>query len=229
MSGIKSNIAGTTWIITIVITLASPRLHAGYECELVEEQKVLNLTPSANDWFGFATVIKGDYAVVGEPYGDFGQTNAGAASIYKYQTLSGEWSVNNRISAPGPITGNLFGWSLAMEGDLLVVGAPGVNTTTTFNVGAVYIFAFNGSTYVYQETLRQPVEDEDQDDRFGYSVAISNGRIAVGCTGDDDRANNAGAVYVFVDDPISGWTQETKLLPSSLMEEDVFGLSVSMT
>ncbi len=217
-----------TALVAFVISLGSNTINAGYECELVEDQKVLNFTASENDWFGFATVIKGDYAVVGEPYGDFGQTNAGAASIYNYRPQSDEWIVNNRISAPGPITGNLFGWSLAMDGDLLVVGAPGVNTPNAFNVGAVFIYAFNGTTYVYQETLQQPANDDDLDDRFGYSVAIANGRIAVGCTGDDDRAENAGAVYVFVDDPVDGWTQETKLLPTSIMEEDVFGFSVSM-
>ncbi len=225
----RKQLPTASWLLAILLATSTSTIATAYDCELIENQKVLNQTPSDDDWFGFSTAILGNFAVVGELYGDFGQTDAGAASIYEYRPQTDEWIVNNRISAPTPITGNLFGWSVAMDGDLLVVGAPGVNTPTTFNVGAVFIYAFNGSTYVYQETLRQPVSDEDQDDRFGYSVAIANGRIAVGCTGDDDRADDAGAVYVFVDDPVDGWTQETKLLPSSIMEDDVFGWSVSMS
>jgi len=217
-----------TWVLGLLITLSSNMGAGAYECELIEDQKVLNALASDGDWFGFATAIEGNFAAVGEIYGDIGQPNAGVVTIYEYDSGSGEWMYHSRITSPTPITSDLFGWSLAMEGDLLVVGAPAVNTSTIFDVGAVLVFAFDGANYVYQETLRQPVSEEDLDDNFGYSVAISNGRIAVGCTGDDDRADNAGAVYVFVDDPVDGWTQETKLLPTSIMEEDVFGWSVSM-
>lgn len=216
-------------LLGFALPLAVSRPAAAYDCELSETQKVLNNTPSDGDWFGFSTAIDGDLAVVGELDGDGSFVDIGTVSTYRYDAQHGDWDFLGRIEAPDSSAGDHFGYAVDLDGDLLVVGAPhrdlfGVGVDT----GAVYIFRFNGTDFGFEQELMLSPADATASDRFGYDVAISGDRIAVGCVGDDDRADDAGTTYIYVYDAVHGWTQETKLLPTSLMADDVYGWSVAL-
>ena len=125
------------------------------------------------------------------------------------------------IKASNTGDGDRFGYSVALSGDTLAVGAnredsdttgttnPGTAASTNNSMsdsGAVYVFTRSGTTWSQQAYLK--ASNTDGGDRFGYSVALSGGRLAVGADGEagnatgvnGDEANNSptesGAVYV---------------------------------
>lgn len=148
------------------------------------------------------------------------------------------------LKASNPDENDEFGSAFAMEGDTLVVGAPyesgngidGPGDNSMSAAGAAYVFVRDGAgTWTQQSYLK--ASNARADDRFGVSVAISGGIIAVGAPwedGDgingpsDDSAANAGAVYTFRSSS-GGWVQQSYIKASNPNEGDVFGSSVSLS
>ena len=138
-----------------------------------------------------------------------------------------------------------FGFSIAMYGDLLVVGAPledsdskGVNVDGTNNKaqdsGAVYVFSKKSGNWKQEAFLK--ASNTDAGDQFGYSVAIYHNSIVIGAPFEDsnssnqldDSKSNAGAVYVFTQS--SGrWGQQSYLKSSYPDTDDNFGYSVGIS
>ncbi|MCA8942477.1 MAG: integrin [Planctomycetes bacterium] len=128
--------------------------------------------------------------------------------------------------------GGLFGWSVAVSGDTLVVGAPGED-----GYGAAYVLVRSGTTWVQQTCLE--AWNPHNADWFGASVAISGDTIVVGAwqensnaTGVDGNqtgfASASGAAYVFVRSGTS-WSQQAYLKASNTGAGDHFGTSVSIS
>ena len=122
------------------------------------------------------------------------------------------------LKASNTDAGDYFGYSVAISGDTIVVGAivedssaTGVNGNQDDNsasdAGAAYVFQRSGSTWSQQAYLK--ASNTDASDYFGVSVAISGDTIVVGASGegssatgvngnqDDNSASAAGAAYVF--------------------------------
>ncbi|NJO82543.1 MAG: integrin, partial [Blastochloris sp.] len=141
-----------------------------------------------------------------------------------------------------------FGWSVALDGDTLVVsafleagGTSGVNgdgaDNSTQRAGAVYVFVREGALWRQQAYLK--ASNTDTQDFFGSSVAIDGDTLVVGATvessratgvgGDqaDNLARGSGAAYVFV--RVGGfWRQQAYLKASNTDTEDFFGSSVAI-
>jgi hypothetical protein len=145
--------------------------------------------------------------------------------------------------------GDEFGWSVAMSGDTLVIGArgeasnaTGVNGDQSDNstgyAGAAYVFTSTGDSWSQQAYLK--ASNSDNSDRFGISVAISGDTlvvgapfedsIAAGIDGDqgDNSALDAGAAYVFTRDGTI-WSQQAYLKASNSAGSDRFGTSVAIS
>jgi len=100
-----------------------------------------------------------------------------------------------------------FGQTVAIRGDLAVVGAPGENRSQ----GAAYLF--QRSTAGWQLKARLTVSDAANKDFFGAAVAIGDGIVAVGAPFDDnDKGEDAGTVYLFVE-PDGGWRDMNDPVP----------------
>jgi hypothetical protein len=120
--------------------------------------------------------------------------------------------------------GDYFGWSLAVDGDLAVIGAWGDGDAGSQS-GSVYVYRRNGSWWVQEAKLT--ADDAAAYDTFGYSVDISGDVILVGSRYDDDKGPYSGSAYVFRYDG-SGWVQEAKLLPDDGTDDDQFGFAVAI-
>ncbi|HQW82304.1 MAG TPA: FG-GAP repeat protein, partial [Pseudomonadota bacterium] len=141
-----------------------------------------------------------------------------------------------------------FGWSVAISGDTVVVGAQAEDSnSTTINgdqsnnaageAGAAYVFVRTAGIWSQQAYLK--ASNTDADDRFGISVAISGDTIVVGATYEDSNsvvinagqgnnaAADAGAAYVFVRSG-SIWSQQAYLKASNTDAVDRFGGSVAI-
>ena len=141
-----------------------------------------------------------------------------------------------------------FGFSVAMSGDTLVVGAIGESSSATgvdgpqanddlVASGAAYVFVRTGAEWTQQAYLK--ASNAGEADAFGFAVAISGNTIAVGApfedsstTGinnlSDELASNAGAVYVFTRIGAE-WAQEAYVKPSTMDSGDGFGHSVALS
>ena len=92
-------------------------------------------------------------------------------------------------------TGDNFGHSVSLDGNLGLVGAVLDNDGLTPNTGAAYGFAFDGTTW--GETDKLLASDNANGDQLGTSVSLSGGRALAGAPRDDDNGSNSGSAYVF--------------------------------
>ncbi len=145
-----------------------------------------------------------------------------AMLLFASAPASGQlWHAARTIGAPFGNAGDDFGASVALEGSLAVVGAPG-SSAFGWRSGAAFVF------HVSDGGLRFPLAagDATPSQEFGASVAISEGRIIVGAPGDHDHGYRAGAAYLF--DATSG-DHVFKLTPSNARARAEFGSSVAVS
>ena len=120
-----------------------------------------------------------------------------------------------------------FGWSVAADGDFMVVGAPQRVVGAQPGAGAAYVFVRAGATWIQQRILFAP--DPGVNDGFGTAVSIAGNTIVVGAPrADTPGAADAGAAYVFVRSGTS-WLHQQKLYAPDGAPIDVFGTSVSVS
>ncbi|RYI27790.1 MAG: hypothetical protein EON48_06055 [Acetobacteraceae bacterium] len=221
----------------------------------------------AGDIFGVAVAVSGDTVVIGAYEEDSGSTGVnstpdesapGSGAAYVYVRSAGVWTQQAYLKPAAVGTsqaGDSFGYSVAVAGDTVVVGAPyegsdstGVNSAPNedvFHSGAAYVYVRSGSAWTQQAYLKPAAVGTSQDsDQFGWSVAVSGDTVVVGAnledsstTGvnstpnDDGNASSSGAAYVFARSG-SAWTQEAYLKPAAVgtsQVNDQFGYSVAVS
>ena len=185
------------------------------------------------DHFGTSVEIAGDRAFVGSIRAQGPLQKSGA--VYVYQRTGSTWDLETILSPSDGEEGDLFGSSLAVYGETLVVGAPesgftffnGSNDQTLWERGSVYIYTNQDGDWHVQAKL-QP-EDLEQGLYFGASVSIENSYIIVGSTGNRDRGNNTGTAYLYGRDPSLGWIKLAVLSRPDARSYDLFGTSVGIS
>jgi hypothetical protein len=200
---------------------------AGYVYVLGEngwrQQAKLIATPYfAGDTLGGNVALKNKFAVLGAIRRDDKGQDAGAAVIFERQL--NKWQQKQILTAPDAKPGDAFGQSVALTDQYLLIGAPRSDALAK-DSGAVYIYKFENDDW--QLHTRLTASDGAKGDLFGISVAIDGNTVLVGADLNDEKAENAGAVYAFVlnDDK---WTQEAKLMASDGDNTDIFGVRVSL-
>jgi len=193
--------------------------HSGsaYVFDAATGVQIVKLLPSDGqpvDQFGVSVAIDSGVVVVGAYLHDDNGSNVGAA--YLFDALTGV-QLAKLLPADSPPTG-LFGWSVAIGNGMAVVGAFGDDTNGD-TAGSVYVF----DVATGNQLSKLVSNDTAEGDRFGYSVAIDNGIVAVGASLDDDNGVSSGSAYLF--DASTG-AQIRKLLASDGAEGDFFGRAV---
>lgn len=118
-----------------------------------------------------------------------------------------------------------LGWSVDVDGDTAVVGAPYADVGGSADQGSAYVFVRSGGVWTQQERLT--AADGAAGDQFGRAVAVDGDTIVVGAPQQRVGADGArGAVYVFTR---SGtvWGQEGHLTAAGAMA-GAFGSSVAL-
>ena len=164
---------------------------------------------AANDEFGISVAVHGDEenrdtVVVGAHQHDItddqGITSgdAGAAYVFKGDPYSGKWSHAAKLTASDAAPGDEFGISVAVDGSTVVVGAYLYNRADGVvpDSGSTYVFARDSDTGVWSQTLNLAAPNSNQDDRFGYSVAVDAGTLLAGAPQDDGRRGSAYAMDI---------------------------------
>ena len=213
----------------------------------------------ASDNFGESVAISGDTVVVGARVeasnattvnGDGSNNSASyAGAAYVFVRSGSSWSQQAYLKANNSEAGDVFGISVAVSGDTIVVGAYGEDSNASTvngdgsnnsanNAGAAYVFVRSGSSWSQQAYLK--ANNSQADDYFGQSVAVAGDTVVVGTiyeasnatTVNGDGSNNsaiqAGAAYVFVRSG-SSWSQQAYLKANNSGADDQFGISVAVS
>ena len=199
----------------------------------MSEAKVFYLDGAADqNLFGRTVSVSGDVMVAGAPaYEVDDDLYRGAAFLYGRNIGGpGKWGLIKMLVAGDGIEGDAFGFSVAIYGNTVVVGAPGVGDA----VGAAYVFEKDaGGLNMWGETnILTAGPDAEIDARFGASVAIYNSLIVVGAdreslTGPDSEE---GAAYIFSRNAggAGAWGRVKRLTASDASPGDHFGFSAAI-
>jgi hypothetical protein len=183
---------------------------------------------------GASVAISGSTIVVGAPLRKLGANEHQGAAYVCAMPTSG-WAnatQSAELTASDGAVGDFFGFSVAISGSTIVVGAPDRKLGANEPQGAAYVFAMPTSGWANAtQNAELTASDGALGDGLGGSVAISGSTIVVGAPGRIVRANDQGAAYVFTM-PASGWanaTQSEELTASDGAAFDGLGASVGIS
>jgi hypothetical protein len=179
--------------------------------------------PAPVDYVGWAVDISGDTIVLGSYGNNAGGTDSGAAYVF---TRSGTtWTQQAKLVAADAGPGDGFGYSVGIDGNTIVVGAP-LEDQGGGDAGATYVFTRTGTTWTQQAKLVSSTIAAL--DNLGAAVGIDGDSIVVGSPGaDGPGAGQRGSAFVFTR---SGavWTEQVELLANDGAAGDLFGNSVAI-
>ena len=194
--------------------------------------------PYASPRFGSSLAVSDGYMVVSTPSAVWQEHEYGGVFLFKEVPGEGWFYVRHLLADNTGLSS--YGYSVAMDGDTIVIGVPNISDATEASSRPVYIIQDTsgaaGDWSTISTTTLTP-SDGDDSSHFGESVAIDCDEtrgdvIVVGAPGDDDSGNttDAGKVYAFVKGA-SGWgsATEIQLTAGSLQADALFGYSVSIS
>lgn len=185
-----------------------------------QEAKIKAFDAALGDDFGVSVDISGDVAVVGSWLDN---TSIGSAYVYRYDGSS--WNLDQKLTAMDGAIGDRFGISVAVDGNVIVVGAE-LGDFAVANSGSAYIYRYNGATWDSEGEIG--ASDGALSDNFGGSVSVSGGTIVVGARFDDDTGISSGSAYVYTYVG-PGWVEDAKLNAFDGAGGDQFGFSVGVS
>jgi len=173
---------------------------------------------------GYSVAVDGDTVVAGA----IQWVGSAHGLAYVFHRQGAIWSEQAVLAASDRAAGDIFGHSVSISGDRVVVGAPRDDHSGLEQAGSVYVFVRNGSQWTQEAKLT--ALDAFDFDWFGRSVVVEGDTIVVGAPyADYDDPNDAtGNVYVF---RRSGgvWSQQQRLRSSEPINHSHFGYSVDLS
>lgn len=187
----------------------------------IEEAKLTDPRPAAQDRAGAAVAIRGDTALVGSP----GSLVTGANEsvlIFRFNGLT--WVLEAELTV-GPLGDQRqFGGSVALGQDVALIGAYRDDS----DAGAAYVFRFDGSSWRMEQKLTVPVADGTPPRSFGRSVSLdpSGTTAVIGAPEDGTLGFQAGAAHVFRFDG-SRWSEVAMITATNGGPAQIFGRAVA--
>jgi len=173
-----------------------------------------NPTPESGDEFGISVSLDGNNVLVGAERDNTGATSAGSAYTFDITTCDADLSNGGTaadgiceaalltINNPSPVSFDLFGRSVSISGNNVLVGAHEEDTGAA-DSGTAYLFdATNGNLL---NTFNNPTPSTFG--HFGESVSLDGNNVLVGAHFDDTGASDAGSAYLFIASVTSDQTE----------------------
>ena len=212
---------------------------------------------NSDDWFGISVAISGDTMVVGASLEDSNVTGVNngdgtdnsaqiSGAAYVFIRAGNSWVQQAYLKASNTDAGDQFGFSVAISGDTILVGAPhkdgdgmgDQSNNLESSSGAVYAFTRSAGVWTQQAYIK--ASNPEFNDRFGKSVSISGDTMVAGAyledssativngDADDNLASDSGAAYVF-NRSAGSWTQSAYLKASNAEANDHFGYAAAIS
>ncbi|MGB8957797.1 MAG: FG-GAP repeat protein [Candidatus Aminicenantales bacterium] len=135
-----------------------------------------------------------------------------------------------KLTASDAADSDSYGLTVAIQGDLALVGAPGASGGGTQR-GEAYLYQRSqGGTDGWGQIKILVADDAADGDFFGVSVSLSGDYAVVGAVGENGSGSDQGAAYVFFRNHggTDNWGQVRKIAASDKADSDGFGFSVSI-
>jgi hypothetical protein len=179
-----------------------------------------------NAYYGVSVSIDGNTVVVGAI--GYVITQTGAAYVFDYNGT--EWSYEQELTDPCGANGDDFGSSVAIDGDVIVVGAESDDADSDdhsdYGHGSVSMFGYSGGAWTFEQKFKYP--DIDHWTHLGESVSVSGDTIVAGAYNYNyESYTRAGAAYVYEYNG-SSWDQNTILFDPNPESMDKFGTAVAI-
>jgi hypothetical protein len=186
----------------------------------IERTRIVSSTPRLGDQFGVGLAYDLDTLAIGAPFADQSALADGNVSVFVQSGAS--FTPEAVLGQPMGQNGIAFGWSVALDGNNLAVGAPYYDNGAGPASGGVFVFKRAGGVWTPDATL-VPTDPESQD-WFGYAVAVDGTTALVGAYG---KGSDQGAAYVFLRNA-AGWSQQAKLVSVPSLAQRQFGFAVAL-
>ena len=166
----------------------------------------LTLRPDTNDEFGRVVALEGDRLVV--------SAGRSCSALAVYSPMGGTWKLQEEID----FQSSTYCSEIGLRGEEMVLGAQW-ESTHAWGAGGGIIVRREASGWIRTDTLH--ATDLEEQDHLGSSLAFTGTRIILGAPYEDERGEDAGAVYVF-DRTGDTWEQTAKLTASDATRDGGF-------
>jgi hypothetical protein len=227
------------------------RLTVSRAAEIVQVAYIKAADASSQSLFGLSVALSGDTLAVGSHYEDLAyaagagygirgdnEDEAGRGAVYVFQRSAGSWQQEARLES-SDLEHDHFGYSVALAGDALAVGAERADVGDMEHAGTVHVFLQSGGSW---QRDRLVTSSEPAAYRyFGRHVALagdileaadSRGSVALTSdalvTGRWDEDGDSGAAYLSRREGGS-WISEARVTASNPGTRDYFGYSVAVS
>ncbi|HRV81254.1 MAG TPA: FG-GAP repeat protein, partial [Planctomycetota bacterium] len=183
------------------------------------EKKFTPLVRTAGQRFGWAVDVSPNIMVIGAP----GQ-GAMFGEAFVFERSGETWSQTAILSGVPGYAGDGFGSAVAIDGDRILVGAPG-DPRSGVQSGVVYSFRRGEVLWYLEDTLQAP--HTNAGDQFGFALDADRGRVVVGAFSANIAVYNEGAAYVF-EQAASGYQFTAELWAPAPRPDSMFARSVGI-
>lgn len=142
------------------------------------DAKLIASDASSNDQFGRSVAASRDYVLVSAQYDDENGSNSGSVYVFKRDASTNTWTQTAKLTASNAAPNDQFGYSVAVNGDRALVGAP-YKASAFGGSGVVYVFERNVDSDTWAETLAKLTDFKGLKSEFGKQVSLSS-EYAVG-------------------------------------------------
>ncbi len=184
------------------------------------EDELFAPIPAVGDALGSSVLLGSDLLIAGAP----SSSNAGTVHVFRFDSGLSSWSHEAALQASDAAVGDLFGSSISLDGDLLVVGAPGHGS----GEGALYLIEYNAGAGSWSEIDKLEASDKGTSStpaNLGVSVDLVGEQLVAGASGFTVGVETeSGKSYLFERDGGTGiWSETQGLLPQNSWTGGNFG------
>jgi hypothetical protein len=203
-----------------------------------QEARLTASDGAARDDFGGAVDAGNDIVVVGAwNHGNTGQSfpdGDGAAYVYRFDSLTGNWVQAQKLVATDPVPGehDRFGAAVSLDGDALLIGNDAISTGQFLPHPAAYVFRFDSKAWVSEAKLEPP---DVFAIGFGRSVSLHGNGALIGAWGEWTTGEacpfpeicRSGSAYLFRRSA-GRWERSAQIVSSDIARDDRFGWAVGL-
>jgi hypothetical protein len=188
-----------------------------------ERAKLLAPDAATADAFGISVGVANDDILVGAFQDDINGVGQNAGSAHLFRRSAGNWAHAAKLVANDGNQFDAFGFSVAISGDNLLVGARDVDA----GAGAVYAYRQNGADVNFLNKFVS--NDRVTSDSFGFALALDGDTALIGAPKHTGSVGTlAGAAYVFTRTG-TGWAQLAKWVAPGTQARDQLGYAVALS
>jgi hypothetical protein len=187
----------------------------------------LEVTGNAiGDEFGASISLDGTVAAIGLPLDDHSsRTNAGSVRIYR--RTGSAWTLEAQVFPPSPVTGDFFGRAVGIHGDVLVVGAPGLDASGKTDCGGVFVYRRGSDgSWALEQSIQRPTPGTGAS--FGQAVAVRGSFLALGTPFANSSAKSDSGEVMVMRFNGSSWVTTATRSGEPVTVDDHYGSSVAL-